>query len=71
MKFLYYSYDFGAYKYLICNCCVPYYSPCFGDIAGTTSAEEAAKILAENRRLAREQKEREELEKLQLAEAEK
>ncbi|XP_055499926.1 ensconsin isoform X5 [Leucoraja erinacea] len=38
---------------------------------GTTSAEEAAKILAENRRLAREQKEREELEKLQLAEAEK
>ncbi|XP_032886237.1 MAP7 domain-containing protein 2-like isoform X9 [Amblyraja radiata] len=38
---------------------------------GTTSAEEAAKILAENRRLARELKEREELEKLQLAEAEK
>ncbi|XP_078268379.1 uncharacterized protein map7d3 isoform X5 [Rhinoraja longicauda] len=38
---------------------------------GTTSAEEAAKILAENRRLARELKEREELERLQLAEAEK
>ncbi|XP_062917257.1 ensconsin isoform X6 [Mobula hypostoma] len=39
--------------------------------AGTTSAEEAVKILAENRRLAREQKEREEQERLQLAEAER
>uniref|UniRef100_UPI00398EE9CD ensconsin isoform X10 n=1 Tax=Pristiophorus japonicus TaxID=55135 RepID=UPI00398EE9CD len=38
---------------------------------GTTSAEEAAKILAENRRLAREQKEREEQERLLLEEAEK
>ncbi|XP_051878118.1 ensconsin isoform X8 [Pristis pectinata] len=38
---------------------------------GTTSAEEAAKILAENRRLAREQKEREEQARLRLAEAEK
>ncbi|XP_038632008.1 ensconsin [Scyliorhinus canicula] len=36
---------------------------------GTTSAEKAAKILAVNRRLAREQKEREEQEKLQLEEA--
>ncbi|XP_072362088.1 uncharacterized protein map7d3 isoform X8 [Scyliorhinus torazame] len=36
---------------------------------GTTSAEEAAKILAVNRRLAREQKEREEQERLQLEEA--
>ncbi|XP_039622129.1 MAP7 domain-containing protein 2 isoform X8 [Polypterus senegalus] len=40
-------------------------------IAGTTSAEEAAKILAEKRRLAREQKEREELEKLQKDEEER
>ncbi|XP_028671622.1 ensconsin isoform X8 [Erpetoichthys calabaricus] len=40
-------------------------------IAGTTSAEEAAKILAEKRRLAREQKEREELEKLQRDEEER
>ncbi|XP_043570196.1 ensconsin isoform X5 [Chiloscyllium plagiosum] len=38
---------------------------------GTTSAEEAARILAENRRLAREQKEREEQERLQLQEAER
>ncbi|XP_078068187.1 uncharacterized protein map7d3 [Mustelus asterias] len=38
---------------------------------GTTSAEEAAKILAENRRLAREQKEREEQERLELEEAER
>ncbi|KAG7465107.1 hypothetical protein MATL_G00172750 [Megalops atlanticus] len=40
-------------------------------IAGTTSAEEAAKILAENRRLAREQKEREEQLKAQREEEER
>ncbi|XP_035265470.1 ensconsin isoform X5 [Anguilla anguilla] len=40
-------------------------------VAGTTSAEEAAKILAENRRLAREQKEREEQLKLQREEEER
>nr|XP_015207038.1 PREDICTED: ensconsin-like [Lepisosteus oculatus] len=40
-------------------------------IAGTTSAEEAAKILAENRRLAREQKEREEQQRLQREEEER
>ncbi|XP_067903177.1 MAP7 domain-containing protein 2 isoform X6 [Heterodontus francisci] len=38
---------------------------------GTTSAEEAAKILSENRRLARELKEREEQERLRLEEAER
>ncbi|XP_066571288.1 ensconsin isoform X7 [Amia ocellicauda] len=40
-------------------------------IAGTTSAEEAAKILAENRRLAREQKEREEQLRIQREEEER
>ncbi|XP_036403608.1 ensconsin-like [Megalops cyprinoides] len=40
-------------------------------IAGTTSAEEAARILAENRRLAREQKEREEQLKAQREEEER
>ncbi|KAJ8396517.1 hypothetical protein AAFF_G00018230 [Aldrovandia affinis] len=40
-------------------------------IAGTTSAEEAAKILSENRRLAREQKERDELLRVQREEEER
>ncbi|KAG9351346.1 hypothetical protein JZ751_022594 [Albula glossodonta] len=40
-------------------------------IAGTTSAEAAAKILAENRRLAREQKEREEQLRVQREEEER
>ncbi|KAJ8351259.1 hypothetical protein SKAU_G00227350 [Synaphobranchus kaupii] len=41
------------------------------NVAGTTSAEEAAKILSENRRLAREQKEREEQLKVQREEEER
>ncbi|XP_041111956.1 ensconsin isoform X12 [Polyodon spathula] len=45
--------------------------PSTKNIAGTTSAEEAAKILSENRRLAREQKEREELERVQRQEEER
>ncbi|XP_058857464.1 ensconsin-like isoform X11 [Acipenser ruthenus] len=45
--------------------------PSAKNIAGTTSAEEAAKILSENRRLAREQKEREELERVQRQEEER
>ncbi|KAG5843635.1 hypothetical protein ANANG_G00153030 [Anguilla anguilla] len=40
-------------------------------IAGTTSAEAAAKMLSENRRLAREQKEREELLRVQREEEER
>lgn len=40
-------------------------------IAGTNSAAEAAKILAENRRLAREQKEREEQVRVQREEEER
>lgn len=40
-------------------------------IAGTNSAEEASKILAENRRLAREQKEKEEQLRIQKEEEEK
>lgn len=39
--------------------------------SGTTSAEEAAKILSEKRRLAREQKEREEQLRLQREEEER
>ncbi|OCT66073.1 hypothetical protein XELAEV_18042330mg [Xenopus laevis] len=39
--------------------------------SGSTTAEEAAKILAENRRLAREQKEREEQERIQRQQEEK
>ncbi|XP_041111954.1 ensconsin isoform X10 [Polyodon spathula] len=49
-------------------CCL---DPSTKNIAGTTSAEEAAKILSENRRLAREQKEREELERVQRQEEER
>ncbi|XP_064374385.1 MAP7 domain-containing protein 3 [Dromaius novaehollandiae] len=40
-------------------------------IAGTTTAEEAAKILAEKRRLAREQREREDQERIQRQEEER
>uniref|UniRef100_F7AUM5 MAP7 domain containing 3 n=1 Tax=Ornithorhynchus anatinus TaxID=9258 RepID=F7AUM5_ORNAN len=40
-------------------------------VPGTTSAEEAAKILAEKRRLAREQREREEQERIQKKEEER
>lgn len=40
-------------------------------VAGTTTAEAAAKVLAENRRLAREQREREDQERVQRAEEER
>lgn len=42
------------------NECMTLLDPSLKTMAGTNSAAEAAKILAENRRLAREQKEREE-----------
>lgn len=51
--------------------CLPLSDASSKATAGTTSAAEAAKILAENRRLAREQKEREEQLRVQREEEEK
>lgn len=51
--------------------CLSLPDPSLKTMAGTNSAAEAAKILAENRRLAREQKEREEQLRLQREEEER